>query len=100
MLTTTQLFVRWTAVVEHQYNMRDAPVHSITPLVELTWWQKILFPDLNFAMHVYHHMHPGVSFSNLPKVHKIYKAEGLVDDEAVFHGQGAFLRRLVRRDQR
>ena len=97
MLTTTQLFVRWTAVVEHQYNAPGATVHSITPLVELTWWQKLLFPDLNFSMHVYHHMHPGVSFSNLPKVHKIYKEEGLVDERAVFHGQGAFLRHIVKR---
>jgi fatty acid desaturase len=44
---------------------------------------------------VYHHMHPGVSFSNLPKVHAIYKSEGLVDESAIFHGQGAFLKHLV-----
>jgi fatty acid desaturase len=97
LLTATQLFVRWIAVVEHKYNVRDATVHSITPLIRLRWWQKILFPDLNFAMHVYHHMHPGVSFSNLPKVHEIYKSEGLVDDTAIFHGQGAFIRYLVKR---
>ena len=97
LLTTTQLFIRWIAVVEHMYNIENARVHDVTPLVELTWWQKILFPDLNFAMHVYHHMHPGVSFSLLPEVHRIYRDEGFVDQSAVFRGQGSFLRYLVKR---
>lgn len=97
LLTVTQLFVRWIAVIEHKYNMPHASVHAVTPLIRLKWWQKLLFPDLNFAQHVYHHLHPGVSFANLPRVHEIYKAEGLVDESAVFHGQGAFLRYLVKR---
>lgn len=97
LLTVTQLFVRWIAVIEHQYNMPNASVHSVTPLVRLKWWQKIVLPDLNFAQHVYHHMHPGVSFSKLPAVHEIYRAEGFVDESAIFDGQGAFLRYLVKR---
>ncbi|MEO8279421.1 MAG: fatty acid desaturase [Ideonella sp.] len=97
LLTVTQLFVRWIAVIEHQYNMPNASVHAVTPLIRLKWWQKIVLPDLNFAQHVYHHMHPGVSFSNLPKVHEIYKAEGFVDESAIFHGQGSFLRYLVKK---
>jgi fatty acid desaturase len=96
LLTVTQLFVRWIAVIEHKYNVPNASVHSVTPLIRLKWWQKIVFPDLNFAQHVYHHMHPGVSFANLPAVHEIYKAEGFVDESAIFHGQGAFLRYLVK----
>jgi hypothetical protein len=40
-------------------------------------------------------MHPGVSFANLPKVHEIYRKEGLVDESAIFHGQGAYLRYLL-----
>ena len=97
LLTVTQLFVRWIAVIEHKYNVPNASVHSVTPLIRLKWWQKIVFPDLNFAQHVYHHMHPGVSFSKLPAVHEIYKAEGFVDESAIFHGQGTFLRYLVKR---
>lgn len=97
LLTVTQLFVRWIAVMEHRYNVANASVHSVTPLIRLKWWQKIVLPDLNFAQHVYHHMHPGVSFANLPAVHEIYKAEGFVDESAIFHGQGAFLRYLVKR---
>ena len=95
LLTFTQLFVRWIAVVEHQYNAQDADVRDVTPLVLLTWWQKALFPDMNFAMHVYHHMHPGVAFCHLPQVHEIYRREGLVNEGAIFRGQGSFLRYLA-----
>ena len=99
LLTLTQLLVRWIAVIEHKYNVENAKVFEVTPLIQLKWWQKLLFPDLNFAMHAYHHFHPGVSFSNLPKVHAIYKREGMVDESALFDGQGAFLRYLVRRPE-
>ena len=97
LLTVTQLFVRWIAVIEHKYNVENAVVHDVTPLIRLTWWQKIILPDLNFAMHVYHHMHPGVSFSQLPKIHQIYKDAGFVNEEAIFNGQGAFVRYLVKK---
>lgn len=95
LLTVTQVLVRWVAVSEHEYNIENGSMHETTPLLQLTWWQKIVFPDLNFGLHVYHHMHPGVSFGNLPKVHAIYQREGLVDDSAIFHGQGAYLKFLV-----
>jgi fatty acid desaturase len=94
-LTVTQLMLRWVAVAEHEYNIEDGSIHETTPLLQLTWWQRMVFPDLNFGLHVYHHMHPGVSFGNLPKVHEIYVREGLVDDSAIFYGQGAYLKYLV-----
>ncbi len=95
LLTVAQLMIRWIAVAEHEYNVEDGSVLETTPIIELTWWQRIIFPDLNFGYHVYHHIHPGVSFAQLVKVHAIYKAEGLVDDGAIFKGQGAYLRHLI-----
>lgn len=96
-VSVTQLLVRWIAVIEHHYGVEGADVHDVTPMIQLKWWQKIVFPDMNFAMHVYHHHHPGVSWSNLPKVHEIYKSEGLVDESAIFRGQGAYLSYLVKK---
>lgn len=94
-MTVTQLMVRWIAVCEHQYNIENGTIHETTPLIRLNWWQRTLMPDLNFGLHAYHHMHPGVSFTNLPKVHAIYQREGLVDESAIFHGQAAYLRYLM-----
>ena len=54
-------------------------------------------PNLNFAMHPYHHYFPGVAFSKLPVVHEIYLREGLIEERHVFHGNFAYLRYLVRR---
>jgi fatty acid desaturase len=95
LITFTQLLVRWVAVTEHTYNVENGTIHETTPLLQLNWWQRILIPDLNFGFHAYHHMHPGVSFANLPKVHQIYLREGLVDESAIFRGQGAYLKYLV-----
>jgi fatty acid desaturase len=94
-MTVTPLLVRWIAVCEHEYNIENGTIHETTPLIQLSWWQRLLMPDLNFGYHAYHHMHPGVSFSNLPKVHAIYQREGLVDESAVFKGQGAYLKHLL-----
>ncbi len=58
LLTTTQLFLRWIAVSEHQYNSENADCLDVTPLIRLKPWQRILLPDLNFALHAYHHEHP------------------------------------------
>ncbi len=96
LMTTAQLFLRWIAVSEHLYNAENAECLDVTPLIRLKPWQRIMLPDLNFAMHAYHHEHPGVSFSCLPKVHAIYKREGLVDESAVFHGAGAYLKFLIK----
>jgi fatty acid desaturase len=96
-LTVAQIGIRWIAIIEHEYNVEDSKVLEVTPLIRLKRWQRVLFPDLNFAMHAYHHLHPGVSFGNLPRVHEIYRREGLVDETAIFDGQGAFVRYLVKR---
>jgi fatty acid desaturase len=77
-LTITQLIVRWGAICEHKYNLPNASVVESTPLIVLSWWERLLLPNLNFAMHPYHHYFPGVAHNNLPKVHEIYAREGLI----------------------
>jgi len=96
-LTVLQLLLRWDAVMEHKYNVENGSVMETTPLVRLNAWQRVVIPDLNFALHAYHHAHSGVSFSLLPKVHEIYRREGLVDETAIFDGAGAYLSYLLGR---
>lgn len=91
-LTVLQLIVRWGAICEHKYNLPGASVTESTPLIVVSWWEQLLLPNLNFTMHPYHHFFPGVSFSNLPKVHAIYVREGLVNPQHVFRGYVAYLR--------
>jgi len=96
-LTVFQLVVRWGALCEHKYNLPGASVAESTPLIVLRWWERLLLPNLNFAMHPYHHYFPGVAFSNLPRIHAIYEREGLVNQESVFRGYWQYLRFITNR---
>ena len=95
LLTIMQLLVRWGAICEHKYNLPGASVAVSTPLILLSMWERLLLPNLNFAMHPYHHYFPGIAFTRLPRVHEIYCREGLVDHANTFHGYRAYLKSLV-----
>ena len=95
LLTFFQVISRLGALCEHRYNLRAATLEESTPMVILPWWQKLLIPDLNFHYHIYHHYFPGVSFSNLPKVHRIFIREGLVNESNVFRGYTDYFKRAI-----
>lgn len=95
LLTVMQLIVRWGAICEHEYGRPQTTVAESTPLIELRWWEKMLLPNLNFSMHVYHHYFPGVAFNCLPAVHRLFVQAGLVNEHAVFAGYGAYFRYLT-----
>lgn len=95
LLTFFQVISRLGALCEHRYNLPAASLEESTPMVILPRWQKLLIPDLNFHYHIYHHYFPGVSFSNLPKVHRIFVREGLVNKSNVFRGYVDYFRRAI-----
>lgn len=94
-LTVGQGIVRLGALSEHKYNVESTDLNDSTHLIELSWWEQALLPNLNFTLHHYHHMYPGLSFSVLPAVHQIYKSAGLVHQENVLHGYADFIRQRV-----
>lgn len=95
LLTVAQCLVRLGALSEHKYNVNSTELNDSTHLIELSWWERALLPNLNFTLHHYHHMYPGLSFSTLPLVHRMYMEAGLVHKESVLHGYGDFFRRRV-----
>ena len=96
LVTVFQVIVRWGGVCEHKYNLRNATTGEASPIIVPRWWEMLLLPNLNFTLHPYHHLFPGVSYSNLPRVHEIFRSAGLIDDTRVFHGYGAYLKYLLR----
>lgn len=88
------MLVRWGALCEHEYNRPGADMLASTPLIFQSWWERLLVPNLNFGLHPYHHMFPGVSYSQLPAVHQVFEREGLVHPERVFLGGSAYMRFL------
>lgn len=93
--TVLQMIIRFGALCEHKYNLHEPSLEESTPIIVPTWWEKILLPNLNFTLHIYHHYFPGISFSNLPKAHAIFEREGLVRPENLFHGLGSFLKFMI-----
>lgn len=87
------MIVRLGAITEHVY-VPGGNVAETSPLVILQWYEKLLLPNLNFAMHPYHHWHPGVAWCHLPDLHQIYIHEGLVNEANVFHGYAHYLRHI------
>lgn len=100
LVTVSQVIVRWGAICEHKYNLPAASVADSTPLIVLSWWERLLLPNLNFAMHPYHHYFPGISYSLLPRVHEIYCREGLVDHNNVFRGYRSYFRFITGSNRR
>lgn len=100
LLTVIQVRIRISAICEHKYNLLDPSIPDSTPIVKLSLLERIIFPDLNFGYHIYHHMHPRIAWRNLPKVHEIFRSEGLVNDAEVFPTQWSFLRHLQQKDAR
>ncbi|MEX2215244.1 MAG: fatty acid desaturase [Phycisphaeraceae bacterium] len=95
LLTVMQVIVRFGAICEHKYNLVNASMSGSTPMIEPTWWEKLLLPNLNFNLHIYHHWFPAIASTRLPRVHGIFRREGLVADANVFHGYIAYVRYLV-----
>ncbi|MBV9508465.1 MAG: fatty acid desaturase [Acidobacteriia bacterium] len=93
--TVMQLFIKWGAISEHKYNLIHPSVEESTPLIELRWWERLLLPNLNFTLHIYHHWYPTIPACHLPKVHQMFREASLVDDRYVYHGYGEFVRSLL-----
>jgi fatty acid desaturase len=94
LMTVFPVIVRLGAITEHVYNLPGASVIESSPLVFQTWWEKLLLPNLNFALHPYHHFYTGVAWINLPKVHAVFARENLVNEKNVFHGYWSYLKYL------
>lgn len=97
LITFMPLIVRLGAICEHVYGQQGAGIIESSPLIILNWWEKLILPNLNFTLHAYHHFFPGIAWCNLPEVHKIFKRESLVNEDAVFHGYFSYLKYLQNR---
>jgi fatty acid desaturase len=96
MMTVLQVIARWGAICEHRYNLIRPSIEESTPIIEPSWWESQLLPNLNFTLHIYHHWYPAIPHSKLPQVHRIFRREGLINEENIFRGFRAYVRFLLR----
>lgn len=95
--TVLQGMVRFGAITEHKYDLISPRVAEATPMVRFQWWERLVQPTLGFfTFHTIHHHHPGIPWSRLPKAHRVYIREGLVNEKNIFPSALSFLASLVR----
>ncbi len=95
LVTVFPVIVRWGAICEHSYGEEGATPEETSPVILPSTLGKLFLPNLNFTMHVYHHYFPGVSFSALPEVHRIFVEEKLVRTDQLFVGHRDYLRYIL-----
>lgn len=95
LVTILPAIVRWGAICEHAYGEEGASVEETSPIIMPTLLSKIFLPNMNFAMHPYHHFFPGVAFCNLPALHRVFEEAGLIHQPMLFSGQIAYLRFIL-----
>ena len=96
LMTVMQGIIRVGAITEHRYNLVNPSVEESTPLIELSWWEKLVLPNLHFTLHIYHHWFPTIPASRLPAVHRLFRESGLLVEENVFRGYLAWFRYILR----
>lgn len=96
LLFVMPVIVRFSAICEHKYNVMTDKMEESTATIILSCWERMLLPRLNFNYHIYHHYFPSVSFANLPKVHALFKKEGLVDESNLFYGYLSYFQHLLK----
>lgn len=84
--TTFQFCVRVRSIAEH--SMVDEPHNPYvnTRTTYANWLEKMLFAPLNVNYHLEHHMLMGVPCYNLPKMHRLIKAEGFYKNGTLASG--------------
>ena len=95
LMTVMQGIIRIGAITEHRYNLINPSIEESTPLIELSWWEKLLLPNLHFTLHIYHHWFPTVPASRLPAVHRLFRGVRFTIEENVFRGYLAWFRYLL-----
>jgi len=96
--TIFQLFIKLGALLEHKYNLINHTIAEATPMVQFSWLENLINPDLNLnGYHIYHHYWPSIPYRKLPKAQEIFRQEGLLNDENIFKGTFSYFKYILSR---
>ncbi len=95
-LTTFQFCIRVRSIAEHSMvDDRENPEVN-TRTTYANWFEKLLFAPLNVNYHLEHHMLMGVPCYNLPRMHKLIKANGFYEKGTLAKGYLEILKEAAR----
>lgn len=90
-LTTHSLVMRIRAIAEHSMPTRvDSPFGNTRTTIA-SWWERLLIAPIRVNYHLEHHLLMTVPHYNLPKMHRMLREKGLLEDANICHGYAGVL---------
>jgi fatty acid desaturase len=97
LLTTYRLVLRIRAIGEHAMaGPADDPLRN-TRTTLVSWWERLFLAPNYVNYHLEHHLLMTVPHYNLPKMHRMLREKGLLDDALVSRGYARVLARATSR---
>jgi fatty acid desaturase len=94
-LTTNTLVTRIRSIAEHAMVPDPSDALRNTRTTIARWWERIFLAPNRVNYHLEHHLLMTVPHSNLPKLHRMLEARGLLDGALVTTGYAAVLARAA-----
>jgi fatty acid desaturase len=97
-MTTYSLVMRIRAIAEHA--MVSDPSHDLgqTRTTVVRWWERLVVAPNFVNYHLEHHLLMTVPHYNLPRMHRMLRDRGALDDACVTHGYRAVLERAASKE--
>jgi fatty acid desaturase len=94
-LSTHTLVTRIRSIAEHALTPDGADPLGNTRTTIATWWERLLLAPNRVNFHLEHHLLMTVPHYNLPRMHELLRARGVLDRACVERGYRAILRRAA-----
>jgi len=96
-LTTNTLVTRIRSIAEHALTPDPGDPLRNTRTTLARWWERLLIAPNRVNFHLEHHLLMTVPHYNLPRMHRLLRERGVLDDACVAHGYLGVLRKAASR---
>lgn len=91
-MTTFQLVTRIRAIAEHAMAPDPSDPLRNTRTTVVRWWERALIAPNGVNYHLEHHLLMTVPHYNLPRLHRLLRDRGVLDNALIAHGYASVLR--------
>jgi fatty acid desaturase len=95
--TTYSLVTRIRSIAEHAMIPDPSDELRNTRTTVVRWWERLLMAPNHVNYHLEHHLMVTVPHYNLPRLHRLLRDRGVLDDACLTRGYAAVLRRAASR---
>lgn len=96
-LTTYRLVTRFRSIAEHSMVPDPADPLRNTRTTLAGWWERLLLAPNRVNYHLEHHLLMTVPHCNLPRLHRLLRERGVLDESPIAPGYFAVLRQAASR---